>query len=39
MWEEVVRLGLRYGENWSLALDLQILWTTGSAVFHGSGTY
>ena len=38
-WEEAVRLDLRYVENWSLALDLQILWKTGSAVFHGSGAY
>jgi exopolysaccharide biosynthesis polyprenyl glycosylphosphotransferase len=39
VWEEAVRLDLRYVENWSLALDLQILWKTGSAVFHGSGAY
>jgi lipopolysaccharide/colanic/teichoic acid biosynthesis glycosyltransferase len=38
-WEEAVRLDLRYVENWSLALDLQILWKTGSAVLHGSGAY
>ena len=38
-WEEAVRLDLRYVENWSLALDLQILWKTGSAVFCGSGAY
>lgn len=38
-WEEAVRLDLRYVENWSLALDLQILWKTGSAVFRGSGAY
>jgi exopolysaccharide biosynthesis polyprenyl glycosylphosphotransferase len=38
-WEEAVRLDLRYVENWSLALDLQILWKTGSAVFQGSGAY
>src|SRR5262249_38695101 len=25
-WEESVRLDLRYVENWSFALDLQILW-------------
>ncbi len=38
-WEEAVRLDLRYVENWSLALDLQILWKTGSAVLQGSGAY
>jgi lipopolysaccharide/colanic/teichoic acid biosynthesis glycosyltransferase len=27
-WDEAVRLDLRYVENWSFALDLQILWTT-----------
>ncbi|MQA93433.1 MAG: exopolysaccharide biosynthesis polyprenyl glycosylphosphotransferase [Streptosporangiales bacterium] len=38
-WEESVRLDLRYVENWSLALDLQILWKTWSAVVRGSGAY
>lgn len=38
-WEESVRLDLRYVENWSLTLDLQILWKTWSAVAHGSGAY
>jgi exopolysaccharide biosynthesis polyprenyl glycosylphosphotransferase len=38
-WEEAERLDLRYVENWSLALDLQILWKTGSAVIRGSGAY
>jgi exopolysaccharide biosynthesis polyprenyl glycosylphosphotransferase len=38
-WEEAVRLDLRYVENWSFALDLQILWKTGSAVIRGSGAY
>ncbi|HKB32137.1 MAG TPA: sugar transferase [Streptosporangiaceae bacterium] len=38
-WEESVRLDLRYVENWSFALDLQILWKTGSAVARGSGAY
>jgi exopolysaccharide biosynthesis polyprenyl glycosylphosphotransferase len=38
-WDEAVRLDLRYVENWSFALDLQILWKTGSAVFRGSGAY
>lgn len=38
-WEEAFRLDLRYVDNWSLALDLQILWKTWSAVFSGSGAY
>ena len=38
-WEESVRLDLRYVENWSLVLDLQILWKTFSAVLSGSGAY
>jgi exopolysaccharide biosynthesis polyprenyl glycosylphosphotransferase len=38
-WEESVRLDLRYVENWSFALDLQILWKTFSAIARGSGAY
>ena len=38
-WDDAVRLDLRYVENWSLALDLQILWKTGSAVIRGAGAY
>jgi len=38
-WEESVRLDLRYVDNWSLALDLLILWKTWSAVVRGSGAY
>ena len=38
-WEDSVRLDLRYVENWSLMLDLQILWKTLSAVVRGSGAY
>jgi exopolysaccharide biosynthesis polyprenyl glycosylphosphotransferase len=38
-WDEAVRLDLRYVENWSLALDLQILWKTWSAVVRGHGAY
>jgi exopolysaccharide biosynthesis polyprenyl glycosylphosphotransferase len=37
--EEAVRLDLRYVENWSLALDLQILWKTCAAVIKGRGAY
>jgi exopolysaccharide biosynthesis polyprenyl glycosylphosphotransferase len=38
-WDESVRLDLRYVENWSFLLDLQILWKTWSAVKRGSGAY
>ncbi|MEW9534393.1 sugar transferase [Microbispora sp. NPDC049125] len=38
-WEESVRLDLRYVENWSLIMDLQILWKTWSAVVGGQGAY
>jgi exopolysaccharide biosynthesis polyprenyl glycosylphosphotransferase len=38
-WDESVRLDLRYVENWSFALDLQILWKTISAIVHGLGAY
>jgi exopolysaccharide biosynthesis polyprenyl glycosylphosphotransferase len=38
-WDESVRLDLRYVENWSFALDLQILWKTTSALIRGSGAY
>jgi len=38
-WEESVRLDLRYVDNWSIALDLQILWKTAKAVLRGSGAY
>jgi exopolysaccharide biosynthesis polyprenyl glycosylphosphotransferase len=38
-WDESVRLDLRYAENWSFALDLQILWKTISALVKGAGAY
>ena len=38
-WEESVRLDLRYVENWSFALDLQILWKTIAVLMRGSGAY
>jgi exopolysaccharide biosynthesis polyprenyl glycosylphosphotransferase len=38
-WEESVRLDLRYVENWSFALDLQIIWKTFSALVRRSGAY
>jgi exopolysaccharide biosynthesis polyprenyl glycosylphosphotransferase len=38
-WDESVRLDIRYVENWSFALDLQILWKTLGVMFKGSGAY
>jgi exopolysaccharide biosynthesis polyprenyl glycosylphosphotransferase len=38
-WEESLRLDLRYTDNWSLALDLSILWRTVLAVTRGAGAY
>ncbi|WP_232303752.1 sugar transferase [Pseudofrankia sp. DC12] len=38
-WEEAVRLDLRYVENWSLAMDLSILWRTVFAVLKREGAY
>jgi exopolysaccharide biosynthesis polyprenyl glycosylphosphotransferase len=38
-WDESVRLDLRYVDNWSIALDLLILWKTARAVLRGSGAY
>jgi exopolysaccharide biosynthesis polyprenyl glycosylphosphotransferase len=38
-WEEAVRLDLRYVENWSLILDMQILWKTVAAVIRAAGAY
>jgi len=36
---DAIRLDLRYVENWSLALDLQILWKTASAVLARRGAH
>jgi exopolysaccharide biosynthesis polyprenyl glycosylphosphotransferase len=38
-WEESLRLDLRYADNWSMALDLSILWRTVRAVTRGAGAY
>lgn len=38
-WEESVRLDLRYVENWTVALDVQILFRTVSAMVRGDGAY
>jgi len=36
-WEDAVKLDLRYVENWSMALDLMILWKTVNVVIGGHG--
>jgi exopolysaccharide biosynthesis polyprenyl glycosylphosphotransferase len=38
-WEEAVRLDLRYVENWTLAMDIQIIWKTVAAVLRSRGAY
>jgi len=38
-WDEAVRLDLHYVENWSVALDLMVLWKTLAVVRHGRGGY
>ncbi|MGH3822416.1 MAG: sugar transferase [Pseudonocardiaceae bacterium] len=38
-WEESIRLDLRYVENWSLALDILIIWKTIGAIWRGTGAY
>jgi exopolysaccharide biosynthesis polyprenyl glycosylphosphotransferase len=38
-WEESIRLDLYYVENWSPALDAQIIWRTVGAVVRGRGAY
>jgi exopolysaccharide biosynthesis polyprenyl glycosylphosphotransferase len=38
-WDESIRLDLRYVDNWSMGLDLSILWRTIHAVTNGSGAY
>jgi len=38
-WEETVRLDLRYVENWTLTLDLLIIWKTVFAVLAKRGAF
>lgn len=38
-WDDSVRIDVRYVENWTLALDVMILWKTAGAVLRGSGAY
>jgi exopolysaccharide biosynthesis polyprenyl glycosylphosphotransferase len=38
-WDQSVELDVRYVENWSLGLDLTILWRTVRAVVRSAGAY
>ena len=38
-WEQSLRLDLRYVDNWSLGMDLSIMYKTIRAVFYGNGAY
>jgi lipopolysaccharide/colanic/teichoic acid biosynthesis glycosyltransferase len=38
-WEECVRLDLHYVDNWSLAMDVQILLRTAAVVLRHEGAY
>ena len=38
-WEESVRLDLHYVDNWSLSLDMVVLWKTARAVCRTEGAY
>ena len=38
-WEESVRLDLYYVDNWSVGLDLVLLWKTLACVLRGQGAY
>ncbi|PVU83496.1 sugar transferase [Cellulomonas sp. WB94] len=38
-WEESIRLDLRYVDNWSVTMDLFILWKTFRVVLRGAGAY
>ena len=38
-WDDAVRLDLYYVDNWSLVLDLHILWRTIGVVLRSKGAY
>jgi lipopolysaccharide/colanic/teichoic acid biosynthesis glycosyltransferase len=38
-YEERIRLDMHYIRNWSIWLDLQLLWETIPAVLRGKGAY
>jgi exopolysaccharide biosynthesis polyprenyl glycosylphosphotransferase len=38
-WDESIRIDVHYVENWSLSMDLMIIWRTFGAIVHGHGAY
>lgn len=38
-WEEAVRLDLYYVDNWSISMDIAIIWKTLAAIVRGDGAY
>lgn len=38
-WDQSVRLDLRYADNWSLAMDIMIIWKTARAIISPRGAY
>jgi exopolysaccharide biosynthesis polyprenyl glycosylphosphotransferase len=38
-WDESLRIDVHYVENWSLVMDLMIIWRTFGAVVRGRGAY
>ncbi len=38
-WDEAVRLDLHYIDNWSVAMDMMLLWKTASTVLRPRGAY
>ncbi|GAA2168172.1 exopolysaccharide biosynthesis polyprenyl glycosylphosphotransferase [Humibacillus xanthopallidus] len=38
-WDDAVRMDLYYVENWSLSLDMVLIWRTIFAVLRGKGAY
>jgi lipopolysaccharide/colanic/teichoic acid biosynthesis glycosyltransferase len=38
-WMEAVRLDLYYVENWSVVMDLALMWRTVNSVLRRSGAY
>jgi len=38
-WDDSIRIDVHYVENWSLFMDLMIIWRTFGAVLRGDGAY